>query len=166
MKPPKHKTKQDFRNFKSETEAARAVDAAFHHYGRPDLLHFPDTSLQFLSTRPTVAPRLDEKAKVKFVKQEAKLLLAAIAASSPLHSTHTRTNSLQVLELSSATPRRCPPDQLCSFSEISSPFSCSWRCNEVDGVVSQPMLLDSISDISTTGVMTNLETLNSVQHQF
>jgi len=163
MKPPKHKTKQDFGNFKSEAEAARAVDAVFHHYGRPDLLNFPDTSLQFLSTRPTAPPGLDEKAKVKFVKEEAKLLLAAIADASAPHSTHT--NSLQILE-PSASPRRCPSSQFRSFSEISWPLSCIGP-DEVDDAVSHPqprVRLDSICNVSTTAVQTNLEILNSVQN--
>jgi hypothetical protein len=36
MKPPRSKNKVSFGDFKSQTEAARAVDAAFFYYGKTE----------------------------------------------------------------------------------------------------------------------------------
>lgn len=73
MRPSKAKNKVDFGDFKYQVEAAHAVDAAFYFYGRPELLNFPETTLQILSTIPPPAG-LDEKDMKRFVKDKAKVL--------------------------------------------------------------------------------------------
>jgi hypothetical protein len=81
MKPPRSKNKVSFGDFKSQTEAARAVDAAFFYYGKTEQhLNFADTP-QILSMRPAPAG-LSEKEKLKFVKEQAKWV-ASMASALP-----------------------------------------------------------------------------------
>ena len=79
MKPPRSKNKVSFGDFKSQTEAARAVDAAFFYYGKTEQqLNFADTP-QILSMRPAPAG-VSEKEKLKFVKEQAKWLASMVSA--------------------------------------------------------------------------------------
>lgn len=152
MKPPKHRNKQDFGNFSSEAQAARAVDAAFHHYGRAHLLNFPRTSLQFLSSRSAPAAGLDEKAKVKFVKEEAKWLASIAATTSPSSS------EFHIPEM-----RRSPSGRYRSLPEISLPLNVSGEDVVVD-TVSQRMEFRSFGECSTaTAVQQSLGSGSSVQ---
>ena len=80
MKPPKNKNKVAFGEFRSQTQAARAVDAAFYYYGKTHLLNFKDTP-RILSSRPAPAG-LNEEDEVKFVKGQAKWL-ASMASTLP-----------------------------------------------------------------------------------
>lgn len=80
MKPPGSRNKVSFGDFKTAAQAARVVDAAFHHYDKPALLNFPDYSPRILSTRAAPRIPLNEEDKLRFVKEEAKWL-ASIANS-------------------------------------------------------------------------------------
>ena len=82
MRPPGSQ-KISFGDFNSPIKAARAVDAAFHHYGKPDLINFADTS-RILSEQPKSAG-LDWKEKLKLVKKQANLL-ASIAGAHDLEN--------------------------------------------------------------------------------
>lgn len=70
MKPFKYKNKVSFGDFKSAMEAARAVDAAFYYYDKNKWRNFRD-SPEFL---PPLPGALDEEGKLKFVKEQARLL--------------------------------------------------------------------------------------------
>lgn len=134
MKPYKGKSKVQFGEFKSQTQAARAVDAAFHHYGKPHLLNFPDSSPQILSARPGIVAGIDEEEKLRSVKEQAKWL-ASIASTSTLPSmTNPRPSvpsneSLQWSRVCSAVP-----SEFRSFSEITSSFSSGGADDADDGI--------------------------------
>jgi hypothetical protein len=128
MKPPGSRNKVSFGDFRSDTEAARAVDAAFHYYGKTeDVLNFAD-SAHILATR--AAPgALDEEEKLRFVKEQAKWL-AAMASTLP----PSRTSAFAAARATSgivsiSVPESsggCTGDALGfrSFSEIASSLSC------------------------------------------
>ena len=70
--PMLSRNKVSFGDFKSSEEAARAIDAAFYHYGIIDKVNFADTT-QILSTQPT-PHGLNGADKLKFVKQQARMM--------------------------------------------------------------------------------------------
>lgn len=69
MKPPKCKNKVSFGEFQSQTEAARVVDVAFHHYDKQ--LNSADTP-QILSKLQTSAG-LNAEEKLKLVKKQIEI---------------------------------------------------------------------------------------------
>lgn len=132
MKPPKYKDKVSFGEFKSQAQAARAIDAAYHYYGKPHLLNFPDTP-GILSTRPSPAGVLNEKDQLRFVKEQVKWL-ASMASTLPSSPPSVLP---EILESSS---RGCIGDTLGfrTFSEIASLLSCG-VADESDDGTSQPL---------------------------
>lgn len=133
MKPPKNKNKVSFGDFYSQTEAARAVDAAFHHFGKP--LNFVDTP-QLLSMLPP-STALNEVAKLKFVKEQAKWL-ASIASTLPSLSRAAPRLASEPFETSEySTIFTAVTSGFRSFSEITSSFSVG-DTDEADDGVSQP----------------------------
>jgi hypothetical protein len=121
MRPYKGKGKVQFGEFKSQEHAAAAVDAAFHHYSKPQLLNFPDRTPHTLSSR---RPRssLNEDDKLRFVKAEAKWLgsVTSTLPSAPA-SLESRSRGCSAIDVG----------DLRSFSEISSPISCGGGANEL-----------------------------------
>lgn len=84
-RPYKGANKTQFGEFKSQTEAALAIDAAYYYYGKRHSLNFSETTPMLLSSRsPSKATVLqDEKAKLRFVKGEAKWLASVSAIATP-----------------------------------------------------------------------------------
>ncbi|KAG0561082.1 hypothetical protein KC19_9G035300 [Ceratodon purpureus] len=95
MKPPKHKNKVSFGDFKSQTEAARAVDAAFYYYGKTKQLNFADTP-RILSTKP-LSLGLSEVEKLSLVKERARWM-ASIASTIPSSPTSPPSSARNVAD--------------------------------------------------------------------
>jgi hypothetical protein len=74
MTPPGRGNKVHFGTFKTEYEAARVVDVAFHHYSKE--LNFPDTP-QILFKQPT-SEGLHGEEKLKLVKEQAQWMKARL----------------------------------------------------------------------------------------
>lgn len=124
MRPYKGKGKVQFGEFKSQEHAAAAVDAAFHHYGKPQLLNFPDRTPHTLSARRPRSPAsLNDK--LRFVKAEAKWL-GSVTSTLPSAPASLESRSR------GCSPGNCSAidvGDLRSFSEISSPISCGGGAN-------------------------------------
>ncbi|KAG0606062.1 hypothetical protein M758_9G110300 [Ceratodon purpureus] len=135
MKPPKSRNKFSFGDFKTQTEAARAVDAAFHYFGKP--LNFADTP-QILSTLPT-ATGLNEEAKLKHVKQQAKWLASIVSTlpSSPILPVTSAGASAESEPFEISESSTICTSGFRSFSEITSALNCGGT-DEADDGVSQP----------------------------
>jgi hypothetical protein len=142
MKPPRSKNKVSFGDFKSQTEAARVVDVAFHYYGKP--LNFADTP-QILSTQPSAAG-LDEEATLKLVKEQARWLASRAAAASE----HVETSE-------SSSICTAVTSRFRSFSEITlSSLSCGGT-DEADDGISQPSFVETMEPSFTDEGVVNEE---------
>lgn len=125
MKPPGSRNKASFGDFRSDTEAARAVDAAFHYYGKAeDVLNFADTP-HILATRAAPAA-LDEEEKLRFVKEQAKWLAAMASTLPPSAFAAARATSSVVSMSAPESSRGCTSDSLGfrSLPEVASSLSC------------------------------------------
>ncbi|KAG0561797.1 hypothetical protein KC19_9G092700 [Ceratodon purpureus] len=133
MKPPKSRNKVSFGDFQCQTEAARVVDVAFHHYGKP--LNFADTP-QILSNLPSSAA-LNAEEKLKLVKDQAEWIKSRLLS---LPSTSTPCAGAAATE-PSTTPLESPITAdtlgLNSLSEISSSLFMGGS-DETDDGVSEP----------------------------
>ncbi|KAG0561827.1 hypothetical protein KC19_9G095300 [Ceratodon purpureus] len=123
MKPPKSRNKVSFGDFQCQTEAARVVDVAFHHYGKP--LNFADTP-QILSKLPSSAA-LNAEEKLKLVKDQAEWIKSRISG---LPATSTPCAG-------AAAPITADTLGLNSLLEISSTLFMGGS-DEADGSVSEP----------------------------
>lgn len=129
-----------FGQFQSETEAARAVDVALHHYGKP--LNFADTPQILAKERSSQGLGDDEK--LKLVKEQAKWV-ASMTATLPSSPALPRGTSCTVpshprVEILEPSGYGCSASSLGlrSFSEISSSLGCGDTADEADDGVSQP----------------------------
>ncbi|KAG0606044.1 hypothetical protein M758_9G108900 [Ceratodon purpureus] len=168
MKPPGSRNKASFGDFKSETEAARAVDAAFYYYGKLDKLNFANT-LQILATKPA-PPALDKKDKLRFVKQQAKWLssLAFNLPSSPTSCSSSArpgtSSAISSLPLETPESSRGSTAEVFrnypSLSDIASLLSCG-GCDLIDDGVSQPRLSWTHPDPLGSSVASEVQTTAS-----
>ena len=152
MKPPKSRNKVSLGDFRSQIEAARVVDVAFYHFGKP--LNFVDTP-QILSTLPT-SVGLDEEDKLKLVKEQAKWLAsrASTLRSTPTspftEATSGATSSVPFEVSESSTICTAVTSGFRSFSEITSPISCGGTDEADDGIFQPDPLAGFVVNVMET----------------
>lgn len=83
-------------DFKSQLQAARAADVAFHYYGKMNLLNFPETVLLL---PPLPENLVNDAGKLEFVKKEVKRI-ASTGLITTLQSASGATRDVELLESS------------------------------------------------------------------